>query len=356
MKCFDKVNFTALFGALEYFNFGEKIVQLTKLIYSDFEVMIQNNGYFSESIEIQQGVHQGGPASSCYFLAIAEILALNIKGNKGIQGIPVDDILNILNQFADDMDVFSIYNQESLNNVLNEIDKFYMHSGFEISYEKTTIYCIGSLKKSNAKLYTQKNQSWSNEKIKVLGIDVVHDPVQQAEINFQKVLEKSKNVLNTWANRSLSLISKILVFNTLVSSLFVYKMTVLPNMSEKLIKKIEQMCSDYLWNGGRPKIKLKILQASKTCAGLKLVNIRLREMSLKIGWIQTLDSHPDYANLVYKLKAPIMTTNIWRCNLKPVHVYVLGIKNVFWENVLSAWCQYQGLLGDSLCIKPNIVV
>ena len=83
-KCFDKVSHPALIRALQYFDFGERVIKWTEIMYSKFEVIIQNNGNFSDPVKVMQGVYQGGPASSTYFLVIAEILALNKKKNNPI--------------------------------------------------------------------------------------------------------------------------------------------------------------------------------------------------------------------------------------------------------------------------------
>ena len=143
-------------------------------MYSNFEVLIQNNGKFSDPVAIQQGVHQGGPASSLYFLVIAEILALKIKKNVNIEGIPVNEILNVLSQFADDMDVFSKFNQKSYSNINSELCRFQDNSGFAISPEKTTMFRIGAVKDSQTELIADPMQTWSGSTIKVLGIDIFH--------------------------------------------------------------------------------------------------------------------------------------------------------------------------------------
>ena len=60
VKCFDKCSFSILYGSLKYFGFGETVKKWTEILYKDFSVKIQNNGYFSETIPIEKGVHQGG--------------------------------------------------------------------------------------------------------------------------------------------------------------------------------------------------------------------------------------------------------------------------------------------------------
>ena len=60
VKCFDKCSFSILHGSLEFFAFGTIVKEWTHILYKDFTVKIQNNGFFSEEIQIKKGVHQGG--------------------------------------------------------------------------------------------------------------------------------------------------------------------------------------------------------------------------------------------------------------------------------------------------------
>ena len=104
-------------NSLKFFDFRSKVREWTEILYKNFTVRIQNNGYFSECIPIKKGVHQGGCCSSIYFLVIAEILALALRSNDQIEGITLNDIRNLLNQFADNMDIFSMCNEKSIRNI-----------------------------------------------------------------------------------------------------------------------------------------------------------------------------------------------------------------------------------------------
>ena len=267
VKCFDKCSFSILFGSLDFFGFGEVVKQWTYILYRDFSVRIQNNGQFSEQINIKKGVHQGGCCSSIYFLVIAEILSISLRANENIKGITIKDIQNILNQFADDMDVFSEADEKSLQAILEELDRFKLQSGFTVSYDKTTLYRIGSLRFSDAQMFSMSQYIWSNKDITVLGVTIAHEDIISK--NYEPLLEKSKNILNAWYNRGLSLLGKVQVVNTLVASQFVYKLMVLPFMPRHYIKKFENIIRDYIWGGKKSKISLKILQNPKKGRGIK---------------------------------------------------------------------------------------
>ena len=144
-SCFDLISFEAIKCALKYFGFADWIVKWTDILYTDYTIQVQNNGNFTDKIFIERSVHQGGVNSVYLFLCVAEILAINLRQNKHIHGVVIDGLENLLNQFADDMDVSSMYTQESLDNVLDTIDSFHHSTGFTLNYDKTKLYRVGSL-------------------------------------------------------------------------------------------------------------------------------------------------------------------------------------------------------------------
>ena len=336
-KAFDRINFNSLFRAMEFFNFANILVNWSKIVYNKFVVRVQNNGYLSDEIDIGQGLHQGGPSSSLYFLIIAEILAIHIRKNKNIKGIYISDILNLLNQFADDLDVFSEASKSSVEAVFKTLDWYYFQTGLEINYDKTTVYRIGSLRTSQAKLYTQKNVRWSSEDITVLGVNVSHDNMLLS--NYEPLLDKTKKCLGNWTNRGLSLMGKITVVNTLVASLYVYKMMVLCTIPDKVVKTFESIVTSFIWNNRKAKISLRTLQKQKSVGGLNLVNLKIRDIALKTTWVQILDREKEYAQMTY-CKLHYMGYMIWKCYIHPADVKQLGIKNNFWNDTLLAWCNF----------------
>ena len=169
-KCFDQISMSAITGALKYFKFSDFICDWTEILYRQFFVTIQNNGKFSQKVWVNRSVHQGGCCSVNYFLLIAEILAITLRTNRKIQGIPVNDIIYLLSQFADDMDLYVKFSQGNLNNIEKIFNEFWESTGFSLSYDKTKILRIGSLKDSDAKLYSQKKLQWTNDPINILGI------------------------------------------------------------------------------------------------------------------------------------------------------------------------------------------
>ena len=110
-----------------------------------------------------------------------------------------------------------------------------------------------------------------------------------------------------------------MLINTLMASLFIYKMAVLLLISMQQLNKIQDIISHFLWKGKRAKIPMEILQNDKSHGGLKLMNFRARQISVHMQWIKRLHQDPilDYA---YHLLCPKLRENIWKCNISPKDV------------------------------------
>ena len=290
LKCFDRIEYECIHKALEYFEFSKVISKYVRVLYTGFKLKVQNNGFFSKEIQVTRGVHQGGPASNAIFIAVAELLAIALRKDETIEGVYVKDVLNFLNQYADDMDVSLKYSEKNLNRVLEHIEKFHSSTGFLLSYEKTTIYRVGSLKKSKAELYTPKKMNWTSDKINVLGVDITNGGTDKVLLttNYEDLVTKSEQICNSWARRNLSLMGKIEVINTAIASMFVYKMSVLPRIPEEYINRLHNIFEKFIWNGHRAKIPLKILQTNKEEGGANLIHMGRKDDSLKCAWISML--------------------------------------------------------------------
>ena len=325
-----------LFEALRYFNFGENFINMIKLLYTSFTVKVQNNGYFSDNIKIERGVHQGGCASSFYFLCCAEILAIEIRKNKNIKGVLVNNIEYILGQFADDTDASLNHDQNTFTEFMQTVNKFTAKSGLAINYDKTTVYRIGSLKDSKATLYTQKPLKWTNDPINVLGVMIHSNEQLMLTLNYNSTVSKADDIMNSWENRNISLYAKKIVINTLIASLFVYKMTVLPSMTPTMLKSINDKIEQFLWNNKRPKIDLSTLQNTASQGGIDLIDLDIKDKSIKCVWVKHLHEDPNLANLAYEVINKDLRENVWLINLEEKDVGSLDT-SWFWRDVLIAW-------------------
>ena len=55
---------------------------------------------------------------------------MQLRNDPMIQGIPVGDIECLLGQFADDMDIYQVYDELSVNTTIESLERFRLSSGF----------------------------------------------------------------------------------------------------------------------------------------------------------------------------------------------------------------------------------
>ena len=155
------------------------------------------------------------------------------------------------------------------------------------------------------------------------------------------MLVKAKQTLNSWQNRGLSLFGKVQVVNTLIASLFVSKMMVLPIIPDKIVKAMDNLIRDYIWGGKKAKVAYRTLQNSKVHGGVNLINLEKKDMTLKTTWPKILSKETEYEVLVYRnLRCSELGRDLWRCSLKPQDVKVFKKRDPFWLDVIRSWSRY----------------
>ena len=314
-KCFDRIEYSAIYGALRFFNFGEHFIQWVSLFYTEFVVCTQNFGHCSAFFIKTRSVNQGCNISPSKFLLVDEILALWLKCNPNIQGLKVGDTEILISQFADDMDLYLPFDKFVVDTVMDTLSDVEKNTGLKVFYEKSTLYRIGSIQNCNTRFYTKRPINWTKEPIYTLGVELRHDDLSK---NYDNILLKMQTIANTWQYRNLTLMGKILIVNTLISSLFVYKMQVLPMCPEKIIESIESEIQKFLWKGKRAKISFEILKCSKDMGGLGLVDIRAKQISLMLKWVKISYKNNIIQSLMYSfLEHAPRCVDIWEANLRP---------------------------------------
>ena len=188
------------------------------MLFKGMNLCTSNNGYLSQWLIKGHGINQGCPGLPLVYTYCGEILNHLVKSNGDIKGIPIDSLKIVLSQFTDDTTVFLKFEQITLEAFSNTLQCVETLMGLKVSYEKTTLYRVGSIQESEAKLYTQKDLAWSNKSMQTLGIGIRCDGGTD-ESKFDNVIKKLHQVCSSWINRKLSLSGKVLVVNTLMKLL-----------------------------------------------------------------------------------------------------------------------------------------
>ena len=149
----------------------------------------------------------------------------------------------------------------------------------------------------------------------MLGVKIHCDGVTQCQENYDEIKNKIRTVCSNWFNRTLTLFGKTLIINSLVGSLFIYKLSTVLTLNKEQISEIENIIREFIWKGKKPKIALATLQNLKHQGGLKLVNLLAKQDTIKISWIFKLESDSLLRECAYNTLAPKLRQLIWRFNL-----------------------------------------
>ena len=316
LKAFDRVSYEAMWKILRYFNIGETYISWMKVLFSNFALFTTNAGFQSEEFFPSRGLFQGNPIASFLYVTIVEILAINLRANPNIKPIEIRNIQYLLSQFADDLDLFMRCDQKSLDAALATLMEFETISGMKINFEKTTIYRIGSLRYSNAKLYTKVPIRWSQSSINLLGVNLTHELEKLLDLNYNSIFKQAEIIFKNWRVRGLSLLDKIQVINSLVYSLFTYRMAVLPLSSADIVKRYNELIKDFIWNRKKAKIPSETLTKNKWQGGLGLADFKTRDQTAKIKWVFEIQKSKKLQHLAYQLLDNPIGDMLWETNLE----------------------------------------
>ena len=101
-KAFDSIEWPFLLKTLKDFNFGENFTKWIKILYTDIQSCVGNNGYYSTYFKLTRSIRQGCPISALLFLLVAEIIAIDIRSDNEIKGIELNDCVFKIALMADD--------------------------------------------------------------------------------------------------------------------------------------------------------------------------------------------------------------------------------------------------------------
>ena len=160
------------------------------------------------------------------------------------------------------------------------------------------------------------------------------------DVNNEKIIEKAKKNIATWNVRNLTLLGKIEIVNSLIGSLFIYKMQNLPIISKSIEAGVKEMITQFIWNGRKPKIRTHTLMLNKQDGGRKLVNLRLRDKSLKVEWIKRIHTDSTLAYMAYYfINKRFKNILFWGCIFSVKDCIAFFSCNKFWNDVLKTWAE-----------------
>ena len=206
-KAFDTIEWSFIQKAFKFFNFPEYLTKRIEIIYTNINSRIINNGLMSEVFNLTRGVRQGCPLSSCLFVIAVEIPEIAVRCNSKIKGIMHNVREKKINQFANDMLLSVVAEDENLSAALTCIDHFKYVSVLSMNKNKSTVVRIGSITYSDLTLLSRRDLNWSGDKFQSLGINLSVETGEIPDLNYPERLNKITKCLNVWNLKGLSALS-----------------------------------------------------------------------------------------------------------------------------------------------------
>ena len=287
-KAFDKVDHSFLRKTLTAFGFGTRYISFVISSLENCVARVANNGRFTADVELGRGIKQGEQESSQLYDIIAEVLAIQIRKNKGIKGLHVPGRSEELKMclYADDNNSI-LTTSHSIVNLFKELERFEAASGCNINPYKTVGMTLGDAQVPNLPFPIRWNPP---EGIKMLGIIFFKDPMKTTKATWELIIQRIQHRASQLSPRKLSFRGKRIIINSLLLSKAWHAATVIPAL-KKHIHQIERIIYNYLFSNKTPhKPAEDVLTLRLADGGICIKDFDLQQTSLRLNRMRlTLD-------------------------------------------------------------------
>ena len=351
-KAYDSIEWKCIFTVLKKFNFSNIFIKWIKTLYFCPKITIKNNGWMTDYIDITRSVRQGCSLSALLFILVIEVLAIHIKKDKSIEGIPIHTLISYptnfkkeikILQYADDI-VLTLSNENSLKNCLSIIATFSKIAGPVLNVNKSEIIGTGKYKHI-PEICNIKTTQIAN----CLGIYVGHDKNLCEKKNWYEKIEKMESILNAWSKRNLTLFGSVTIIKSLAISKIVFSVqnTYMP---PDITLKIEKVLYSFLWKN-RERIKRKILIRKIKNGGINMLDVESFFKSLQCSWITRIVKNSNNLignSIIDNFGADKLLLKINNINIS----YINNIISPFYKQVFKSYLSTKSL-DESPCLTVN---
>lgn len=283
-KAFDTVRWEFIYVSLRWFGFGERFIDLVKLIFNEIETCVLNAGTTSAYFHPKRGIRQGCCVSPYLFNIVVEVMAIYIRLKDTITGITLQDAQVKLSQYADDSTYF-LSHIDALDPLLEFLEEFSEWSGLKINRTKSAILPA----RDPARLGTAYRNIPVVSEAKILGLWFLSENSLHNRYlwNFKPKLQQIRSTCNSWSLRNISLKGKVTIVNSLLVSLLQFPSSV-TFTPPQVYDEYRRLITDFIWNGKKPKVAYNTLILPIPQGGLGLMDLRTRVKVSSIQWIRRL--------------------------------------------------------------------
>ncbi|GJS14114.1 putative RNA-directed DNA polymerase, eukaryota, reverse transcriptase zinc-binding domain protein [Tanacetum coccineum] len=282
------------------------------------------NGNIHGFFKGKRGLRQGDPLSPYLFTLVMEILTLILKRRVRLSDTfryhnhcEELEIINVC--FADDLFIFARGDVESARVIMDSLDEFKQVSGLVPSIPKSTAFFCNVMPHVKNAILSIMPFSEGKLPAKYLGVPLISSRLLNRDCKI--LVEKARNRIGDWKNKSLSFAGRLQLCKSVVSSMQVYWASVLV-IPMGIVSDIQQLIRGFLWcNGdykrGKAKVAWDDICLPKHEGGLGLRSLEVFNLALMTTHIWNIVSSKE---------------SLW---VRWVHTYKLR-GHTFWDICLKA--------------------
>ncbi|GKA04683.1 putative reverse transcriptase domain, reverse transcriptase zinc-binding domain protein [Tanacetum coccineum] len=213
------------------------------------------NGDIHVFFKGKRGLRQGDPLSPFLFTLVMEVLTLilqrRVRLSDSFRFHKHCEELGLVNVcFADDLFLFARGDVESAKVIMESLNEFKMVSGLVPSIPKSTVYFCNVLNHVKSDILSIMPFVEGTLPVKYLGVPLISSRLLNRDCKI--LVEKARNRIRDWKNKSLSFAGRLQLCNSVISSMQVYWASVLA-IPFGIIEDIQQLIRGFLWCNGEYK-------------------------------------------------------------------------------------------------------
>jgi hypothetical protein len=212
-------------------------------------VAVKVNDNIGHYFQTRKGVRQEVPLSSILFNIVVDMLVVLILRAKEIEQIKgvvphlVDEGLSVL-QYADDTIIFMDNDLERAKNIKLLLCAFKQLSGLKINFHKSEFFCYGAAKANQIEYAQIFGCNVGSFSFRYLGIPMHHRKLLNKD--WKRVEGRFQRRLNCWRSKMLSVGGRLVLINSILSSLSMFMLSFF-EILKGVLKKLAYYRSRFFW-------------------------------------------------------------------------------------------------------------
>lgn len=309
-KAFDSINWEFLIHVMHTRGFPCKWIRWIQILLQTSTSRVIINGEESEYFSHKRGLRQGDPLSPMLFLIAVDVLQRMIIQVNETLDRPLSAKLEksiLAFQYANDTAVIARADLPTMITLKLVLRLFSKISGLQINFDKSSFYPLNLDQNETLMVKAVMRCAQTQLPISYLGMPLtIRKPRKQ---DFIPLLDKIQARTEGWCGKFLSKGGRVQLINSVLSSMPIYLMTCF-ELPKWVVKRIEALCRNFLWGKSQVQgrgislISWEVVSLPKSCGGLGVANLELRNKSLLLRWWwkATTQSESLWYSVIHMLK------------------------------------------------------